>query len=202
MLDVNEKELVRREPRLVEILVRHMDKSSPRVQSQAATVLGTLACDGECQLPHPVISCSRPTADNRQLELIKANGLNPLLRLLQSPDPGSIFAAASCVWNLTDKPTNGPLVIKAGFLQPLVNLLAFKDNRTAQFYAAGALCRLATNAENSRRAIVDAGTVQSIKELVVEASVGIQIEMTGCIRNLSSSGMHSPFNCLFESHRP
>ena len=152
--------------------------------------------------PHPGISCSPPTTENYQLEIVKANGLNPLLRLLQSSGLNSISPAVSCVWNLTDQPTNGSLVIEAGFLRPLVNLLAFKDSGTVQFYAAGALCKLAANTEKNRRAIVDAGAVQSIKELVVGASVGIQIEMTGCIRNLSSSGMHSPFNCLLYSHPP
>ena len=152
--------------------------------------------------PHSGISYSPPTTENYRSEIIKANGLNPLLRLLQSSDPGSIFAAASCVWNLTDRPANGSLVVEAGFLQPLVNLLAFKDSGTIQFYAAGALCKLAANTENNRRAIVEAGAVQSIKQLVVESSVGVQIEMTGCIRNLSSSGMHSPFICLFLSYPP
>ena len=152
--------------------------------------------------PHPVLSCSRSTTENYQLEIVKANGLNPLLRLLQSPDHDSIYAAASCVFNLTIQPTNDSPIIEAGFLQPLVALLAFKDNEETQLRAAGALRNLAASPGMNRRAIINAGAVQSIKELVVEAPVGIQIEMTGCISNLSGSSMHSPLSCLFRSYPP
>ena len=145
--------------------------------------------------PHPGISCSAPTTENYRLEIFKANGLNPLLRLLQSPDPESIFSAVSCLCNLTAQPANGPLIIEIGFLRPLVNLMSFKDNEDTQWYAALTLSNLAANPEN-RREIVNAGTVQSIKKLVVEVPVSIQIPMTRCIKNLSCSGMRSSFNRL------
>ena len=65
-----------------------------------------------------------------------------------------------------------------------------------QLHAATVLCNLAASVEKNKRAIVNAGAVQSIKELVMEMPVKIQIEMTICIERLSRSGMHSPFNCL------
>ena len=135
------------------------------------------------------------------MEIVKANGLNPLLRLLQSPDPSSICAAVSCVRNLTAQPPNNSPIIKAGFLQPLVNLLSFKDNENTQWHAATALNNLAANAKN-RREIVNAGVVQSIKELVLETPVRVQIQMAGCIKNLSLGGMYPPFNHLLKSHPP
>ena len=196
MLDTIRKELARREPSLVEILVRHMDSSSLKVQSGATHALRNLARDGEC-LPHPGISCSSPTTENYQLEIVKSNGLNPLLRLLQLPDPDSIFAVVSCVFNLTFQRTNDSPIIEAGFLQPLVALLAFKDNEKTQLCAIRALCKLAMRRGMNGGAVVDAGVVQSIKELVLETPVKIQIEMTHCIENLSRSGMPLPFNrCL------
>ena len=143
--------------------------------------------------PHPVISRSPSATDNHQLEIVKANGLNPLLRLLQSPDPGSISSAVSCIGYLSGRYANGSLIIEAGFLQPLVKLLAFKDSEMVQYCAAGALRNLAASIEN-RGDIVNAGTVQSIKELVLHVPVRIQIQMTYCIECLSSSGMHSPLS--------
>lgn len=136
------------------------------------------------------------------MEIVKAGGLNPLLRLLQSPDPISISTATSCVSNLTLEPTNGTPIIEAGFLPPLVALLAFKGDEETQWNAARVLCKLAMNPGMSRWAVVNAGAVQSIKELVLEVSERIQIEMTGCIRNLSLSGMDPPFNRLLKPHPP
>ena len=146
--------------------------------------------------PHPRISRSSPTTESYQLEIVEANGLNPLLRLLQSPDLNSIYTAASCILNLTRQPTNFSPIIEAGFLQPLVNLLALRDSEEVQLNAAKVLSNLAVSTKKNRRAIVNAGAVQSIKELVVEVPVSIQIPMTRCIRNLSCSGMHSPFDRL------
>ena len=146
--------------------------------------------------PRPGVSCSLPTTEKYRLEIVEANGLNSLLRLLQSQDPDAIFAAVSCVRNLATQPAHASPIIKAGFLQPLVALLAFKDDERTQGDAAAALRGLAAGTRKNRRAIFNAGAVQFIKELVFEVPLSIQIQMTGCIRNLSCSGMHSPFNCL------
>ena len=144
----------------------------------------------------PGISCSRPTTENYQLEIVKASGLGPLLRLLQSPDHDSIYAAASCVFNLTYQPTNRSPIIGAGFLQPLVNLLALRDSEMIQLDAAKALGNLAAGTKENKRAIVNAGAVQSIKELVLESPVRAQISMMNCIGHLSLSGMDPPSNHL------
>ena len=143
----------------------------------------------------PGMFYSRPITENYRLEIVKANGLNPLLRLLQSADHDSICAAASCVSNLTLQPAIFSPIIEAGFLQPLVNLLSWKDDEYLQLHAVKILCNLAVRPEN-RGAIVNAGAVQSIKELILEAPVGVRIKMTRCIENLSLSGMGPPFNRL------
>ena len=145
--------------------------------------------------PRPGISCSPSTTDNYGLEIVKADGLNPLLRLLQSPGHDLIYNAASCVLNLTLQPTNRSLIIEAGFLQPVVKLLSFKDHENIQSRAAKGLRNLAASPEN-RWDIVNAGAVQSIKELVLQVPMSIQIQMTSCIEYLSYSGMHSSFDHL------
>ena len=94
---------------------------------------------------------------------------------------------------------NGSPIIEAGFLQPLVNLLALKDNEIIQLDAAKALHNLAASAEENKWAIVAAGVVQSIKELAMVMPVSIQIEMVHCINALSHTGMDYPFN-YFSSH--
>ena len=151
---------------------------------------------------HAGIFCSPPTTENYQWEIVKANGLNPLLRLLQSPYLDSISAAVSCVFNLTLRPASDSPIIEAGFLRPLVNLLAFKDSEEVQLNAAKVLGNFSASTEKNKWAIVNAGAVQSIKELVAEAPASIQIEMTRCIKNLSHSCMRSPFDSLLQSNRP
>ena len=146
-------------------------------------------------LPHPGVCYSSPATEKYQLEIVTANGLNPLLRLIQSPSPGSIYAAVSCVSNLAAQPANGSPIIEAGFLQPLVNILSSKDKEKSQWHAAHTLSNLATSREN-RRKIINAGVVQSIKELILESPVGVQIKMTACVENLSLSGMDPPSNRL------
>ena len=75
-------------------------------------------------------------------------------------------------------------------------------NEVIQSRAASALCNLAASIEKNQWAVVNASAVQSIKELVMEMPVNIQIKMATCIERLSRSGMHSPFNCLLQSHPP
>ena len=127
--------------------------------------------------------------------IIEANGLKPLLHLLQSPDLDLISAAVSCVRNVTIRSEHASPIIEAGFLQPLVNLMAFKDSEMIQRDAADALGNLAESNEKNKIAVANAA-VQSIKELIVESPPGVQVAMARCIRALSRSGMHSPFDCL------
>ena len=61
-----------------------------------------------------------------QLGIVKADVLSPLLRLLQSPCLPSFRSAAACVRHLFIYPMNETPIMEAGFLPPLVNLLAFE----------------------------------------------------------------------------
>ena len=86
-------------------------------------------------------------------------------------------------------PQNESPIIESGFLQPLINLLSFKDNEEVQCHAISTLRNLAASNEKNKLAIVKAGAVQSIKELVLEVPINVQSEMTACIAVLALSGM-------------
>ena len=184
------------ERKLVPALVQFMDNSSPKLQCQALVTLGYLTKERESQLPRPRISYSSPTAAGRVLGIVETDGLKSLLRLLQSQDLDLISSAASCIRNVTLRPEYDSTIIEAGFLQPLVNLMGFKDNKTIQYYAAEALGNLAESTECNKLAIGNAGAVHLIQELIVELLPDVQVEMAHCIRGLSHSGMHSPSNHL------
>ena len=133
------------------------------------------------------------STEKYQLEIVKADGLTSLLRLLQSAYLPLILSAAACVRNVSIHPQNESPIIESGFLQPLINLLSFKDNEEVQCHAISTLRNLAASSEKNKLAIVKAVAVQSIKELVLEVPMNVQSEMTACIAVLALSGT---FGCL------
>ncbi|CAL1696679.1 unnamed protein product [Somion occarium] len=167
---VNRKKLAQSEPKLVASLVQLMDSPSLKVQCQAALALRNLASD-----------------EKYQLEIVKADGLSSLLRLLQSAYLPLILSSAACVRNVSIHPQNESPIIESGFLQPLINLLSFKDNEEVQCHAISTLRNLAASSEKNKQAIVKAGAVQSIKELVLEVPTNVQSEMTACVAVLALS---------------
>jgi vacuolar protein 8 len=166
----NRKKLAQSEPKLVTSLVMLMDSPSLKVQCQAALALRNLASD-----------------EKYQLEIVKADGLQSLLRLLQSTYLPLILSSAACVRNVSIHPQNESPIIESGFLQPLINLLSFKDNEEVQCHAISTLRNLAASSEKNKKAIVKAGAVQSIKELVLEVPINVQSEMTACVAVLALS---------------
>lgn len=130
-----------------------------------------------------------------QLDIVKADGLAPLLRLLQSAYLPLILSSAACVRNVSIHPQNESPIIEAGFLHPLITLLGFKDNEEVQCHAISTLRNLAASSEKNKGQIVKAGAVQQIKDLVLEAPLNVQSEMTACVAVLALSGMIGYFYC-------
>jgi vacuolar protein 8 len=164
-----------------------MDSPSLKVQCQAALALRNLASDGQHPLPNINLVLIL-FLEKYQLEIVKADGLQSLLRLLQSTYLPLILSSAACVRNVSIHPHNESPIIESGFLQPLINLLSFKDNEEVQCHAISTLRNLAASSEKNKKAIVKAGAVQSIKELVLEVPINVQSEMTACVAVLALSG--------------
>ena len=149
--------------------------------------------------PCPRTSCSSPAAEQCRSEIIKANCLNSLPRFLQGRDNNLTCLAVSFIRSLAVGPTNCSLIVEAGLLGPLASTL---KHSYIQWEAAKTLSILAAGTENDKPEFVNAGVIQSIKELLMEAPPGVQAEMIACIRNLSCSGMGSPINHIPQSHLP
>lgn len=167
----NRKKLAATEPKLVQSLVALMDSQSLKVQCQAALALRNLASD-----------------EKYQLEIVKADGLKPLLRLLHSSYLPLILSAAACVRNVSIHPANESPIIDSGFLQPLIDLLSFDENEEVQCHAISTLRNLAASSERNKGAIVEAGAVERIKDLVLVVPLAVQSEMTACVAVLALSG--------------
>jgi vacuolar protein 8 len=172
----NRRKLATTEPKLVHSLVVLMDSPSLKVQCQAALALRNLASD-----------------DKYQIDIVKADGLTPLLRLLCSTYLPLILSAAACVRNVSIHPSNESPIIEAGFLNPLVDLLSFEENEEVQCHAISTLRNLAASSEKNKMQIVQAGAVQKIKDLVMQVPVNVQSEMTACVAVLALSGMLARF---------
>lgn len=166
----NRKKLAQTEPRLVQNLIGLMESSSLKVQCQSALALRNLASD-----------------EKYQIEIVRSNGLPPLLRLLRSSFLPLILSAAACVRNVSIHPLNESPIIDAGFLHPLINLLSHEDNEEIQCHAISTLRNLAASSERNKTAIVEAGAVERIKELVLSVPLSVQSEMTACAAVLALS---------------
>lgn len=123
-----------------------------------------------------------------QLEIVRSEGLPPLLRLLHSSYLPLILSAAACVRNVSIHPSNESPIIESGFLQPLIDLLSFDENEEVQCHAISTLRNLAASSEKNKGAIVEAGAVEKIKELVLSVPLNVQSEMTACVAVLALSG--------------
>ena len=166
----NRKKLAQNESRLVQSLVHLMDSSSPKVQCQAALALRNLASD-----------------EKYQLEIVRARGLPPLLRLLQSSYLPLILSAVACIRNISIHPLNESPIIDAGFLKPLVELLGSTDNEEIQCHAISTLRNLAASSDRNKQLVLEAGAVQKCKELVLDVALSVQSEMTAAIAVLALS---------------
>lgn len=147
-----------------------MDSSSPKVQCQAALALRNLASD-----------------EKYQLDIVRANGLQPLLRLLQSSYLPLILSAVACIRNISIHPLNESPIIEASFLKPLVDLLGSTDNEEIQCHAISTLRNLAASSDRNKALVLDAGAVQKCKQLVLDVPVAVQSEMTAAIAVLALS---------------
>lgn len=166
----NRRKLVATETKLVQSLVNLMDSSSPKVQCQAALALRNLASD-----------------EKYQLDVVRAQGLNPLLRLLQSSYLPLILSAVACIRNISIHPMNESPIIEAGFLRPLVDLLGTTDNEEIQCHAISTLRNLAASSDRNKALVLEAGAVQKCKQLVLDVPVTVQSEMTAAIAVLALS---------------
>ena len=166
----NRKKLAQTESKLVYSLVRLMDSSSPKVQCQAALALRNLASD-----------------EKYQLEIVRTNGLGPLLRLLQSSYLPLILSAVACIRNISIHPMNESPIIDAGFLKPLVELLGSTDNEEIQCHAISTLRNLAASSDRNKQLVLEAGAVQKCKQLVLDVPLSVQSEMTAAIAVLALS---------------
>lgn len=167
---MNRKKLAQTEPKLVQNLIGLMDSSSLKVQCQSALALRNLASD-----------------EKYQTEIVRSGGLPPLLRLLRSSFLPLILSAAACVRNVSIHPLNESPIIDAGFLHPLIDLLSHEDNEEIQCHAISTLRNLAASSERNKTAIVEAGAVERIKELVLSVPLSVQSEMTACLAVLALS---------------
>ncbi|CAG8519590.1 10554_t:CDS:10 [Funneliformis caledonium] len=172
---LNRRKLASSETRLVQSLIGLMDSTSLKVQCQAALALRNLASD-----------------EKYQLEIVRSRGLPPLLRLLQSSFLPLILSSVACIRNISIHPLNESPIIDAGFLSPLIQLLAYEENEEIQCHAISTLRNLAASSERNKRAIVDAGAVERVIELVLNVPLSVQSEMTACVAVLALSDELKP----------
>lgn len=171
----NRKKLAKDESRLVVLLVNLMDSPSPKVQCQAALALRNLASD-----------------ERYQVDIVRAKGLAPLLKLLRSTMLPLVLSAVACIRNISIHPLNESPIIDAGFLEPLVDLLGTTDNEEIQCHAISTLRNLAASSDKNKELVLQAGAVAKCNELVLHVPLSVQSEMTAAIAVLALSDELKP----------
>lgn len=179
--ETNRKKLATTEPKLVSQLVNLMISPSPRVQCQATLALRNLASDS-----------------GYQVEVVKAGGLPHLVQLLTSNHQPLVLAAVACIRNISIHPQNEALIIDAGFLKPLVDLLDYSDLEEIQCHAVSTLRNLAASSERNRLALLAAGAIDKCKDLVLNVPLSVQLEILACFAILALADDLKPR--LYESH--
>lgn len=170
-----------------------MDTKSLKVQCQAALALRNLASDGNIHMNEISISLNSYShfffflLEKYQLEIVRCKGLPPLLRLLKSSFLPLILSSVACIRNISIHPANESPIIDGGFVNPLIELLAYDDNEEIQCHAISTLRNLAASSERNKRAIVEAGAVERIKTLINKVPASVQTEMTAAIAVLALS---------------
>jgi len=152
-----------------------MESPSPKVQCQAALALRNLASD-----------------ERYQLDIVRARGLPPLLKLLKSSYLPLILSAVACIRNISIHPSNESPIIEAGFLIPLVDLLGTTDNEEIQCHAISTLRNLAASSDKNKELVLQAGAVSKCVELVLQVPLSVQSEMTAAIAVLALSDELKP----------
>lgn len=182
----------------LEPLIRLMLSPNVEVQCNAVGCVTNLATHGEASQPGldsfvtlmlpPALALRNLASDEKyQIEIVRFNGLPPLLRLLRSNFLPFILSAAAYVRNVSIHPLNEHSIVDAGFLPNLIDLLSHQDNGEIQCHAISTLRNLAASSERNKAAIVEAGAVERIKELVLNVPHSVQSEMTACAAVLALS---------------
>ncbi|KAJ1039179.1 hypothetical protein NDA10_000143 [Ustilago hordei] len=185
--------LAQTEPRLVQNLIGLMESSSLKVQCQSALALRNLASD-----------------EKYQIEIVRSNGLPPLLRLLRSSFLPLILSAAACVRNVSIHPANESPIIDAGFLHPLIDLLSHEDNEEIQCHAIStpatlllpsemtACAAVLALSEDLKPQLLEMGICEVLIPLTASSSVEVQGNSAAALGNLSSkSDDYGPFNAVW-----
>ncbi|CAH7666758.1 armadillo-type protein [Phakopsora pachyrhizi] len=97
-----------------------------------------------------------------QIEIVKCGGLSHLIQLLRSSFLPLILSAMACVRNVLITPQN-------------------------DYWRMMRMRNLAASSEKNKEAIVEAGAIEQIKELVLSVPLSIQSKMTACVAVLGLS---------------
>lgn len=166
--EVNRKKLATTEPKLVSQLVNLMDSPSPRVQCQATLALRNLASDS-----------------GYQIEIVRAGGLPHLVQLLTSNHQPLVLAAVACIRNISIHRQNEALIIEAGFLKPLVNLLDYSESEEIQCHAVSTIRNLAASTDKAILGLLASTAVDKCKEIVLNVPLSVQLEISACFAILA-----------------
>lgn len=157
----NREKMQATEPDLVPSLIKLMDSKASRVKCQAILALRNLASDREYQL-----------------SIVRFGGLSHLYNLIRSGSIPVVLASVACMRNISIHPQNEALIIKTGFLEPLIYLLNFKESEEIQCHAISALRNLAAASPKTRLLFFSLGCVSECCKIANSSPESVQSEIS------------------------
>ncbi|CAH7685073.1 armadillo-type protein [Phakopsora pachyrhizi] len=142
------------------------DTDKPKFIHHLIRLMDSPSLKVQCQAALALINLA--SDEKYQIKIVKCGVLPHLLNVLITPQ-------------------NKSPIIEANFLHPLIELLAYDKNEEIQCHAISTLRNLAASSEKNKEAMVKAGVIKQIKELVLSVPLSIQSKMTACAAVLGLS---------------
>ncbi|KAJ3215859.1 Vacuolar protein 8 [Clydaea vesicula] len=152
-VDVSSREQLQTERNLIQNLIKLIDSSAIKIQTQSVLCLRNLASD-----------------ENFQAKIVEKGALPKLLPLLDGKVLNITLATVACVRNLSIHPKNEQPI--EGFLVPLINLLSHSSDEIV-CHSISAIRNLAAS-EMNKKEIIKCGLIEKLKILLEKCCVDIE----------------------------
>ncbi|KAF9100509.1 Vacuolar protein 8 [Mortierella sp. AM989] len=121
-----------------------------------------------------------------QDEIVRRGGLESLRQLLLSTDQATVAMSLICLSSISDRPQHQSRLIDGGFMGRLSELLSNNENET-QRGATLTLLMISRRSELGKVAVLEAGVIQRVRNLILGAPPDIQVSMAALAYTLTES---------------
>ncbi|KAF9572826.1 Vacuolar protein 8 [Mortierella alpina] len=154
------RKLAQNETTIARPLIKLLDSSVPGLSTAAACTISNLSLE-----------------ETLSVEFVRLGVLKSLMRMVKTTEYSLFGSAGACIHNLSMTQANRPHIVKAGYLERALELLAHEPEENVSIKAASTIANLALYGKETIEKILDAGVIDRFCELLPHASPELQLEM-------------------------